>query len=243
MKKIAFLSGNMMKLLAAVLMTVDHVGLMLFPKDIMFRIIGRLSFPIFAFMISEGAKYTKDKLRYFLTMASFALVFQVVFYYFSGGSTEMCIFVTFSLSLPIIFSLQFFKQALFINDKKEAIMWLWLCGLMTVLTYLLTKVVSVDYGFLGIMCPVFANILNTKDTQAPAVIKKLDVLPLRVLTFALCLFVLSAKYEGIQYYSLLALPILLLYSEKKGKFNMKYFFYLFYPIHLVIIEGIYLLTR
>ena len=62
------ISGNQLKILAAIFMVIDHVGLMFFPSMIIFRCIGRLSMPIFAFMISEGARYTRNKLKYFLVI-------------------------------------------------------------------------------------------------------------------------------------------------------------------------------
>ena len=49
---------------------------------------------------------------------------------------------------------------------------------------------------------------------------------------------LAADLGGTQWYSLLALPLLLLYSGKRGKANLKYFFYIFYPVHLVVLQGI-----
>ena len=54
------LSGNALKILAAIFMTLDHMGLMLFPHIPLLRILGRLALPIFAFMIAEGCKYTRD---------------------------------------------------------------------------------------------------------------------------------------------------------------------------------------
>ena len=63
--KFAVLSGNVLKILAAIFMVVDHSGLMLFGDMSIMRIIGRLSFPIFAFMIAEGCKHTKNKVKYF----------------------------------------------------------------------------------------------------------------------------------------------------------------------------------
>ena len=56
MSKSRFLSGNMLKIIAAVSMLTDHFGLMFFPFDVEYRIIGRLAFPIFAFMIAEGGQ-------------------------------------------------------------------------------------------------------------------------------------------------------------------------------------------
>jgi len=52
------------------------------------------------------------------------------------------------------------------------------------------------------------------------------------------LMLLGADFGGIQHYALLSLPLLLLYSGKRGKWNMKYFFYIFYPVHLAVLQGI-----
>ena len=68
MKAKLLLSGNALKIIAAVAMTIDHVGLMFFPQLKVLRIIGRIALPIFAFMIAEGCRYTRNKLRYFLTV-------------------------------------------------------------------------------------------------------------------------------------------------------------------------------
>ncbi|MBO7736222.1 MAG: hypothetical protein J6S22_00120, partial [Clostridia bacterium] len=69
MNKLRFLSGNSIKILAAIAMVVDHVGLLFFPFNPIFRMIGRLAFPLFAYMIAEGCKYTKNKWKYLLLMA------------------------------------------------------------------------------------------------------------------------------------------------------------------------------
>ena len=58
------LSGNMLKILGAVFMLIDHIGVVFFPEVKILRILGRISFPIFAFMIAEGCRYTRNKLRY-----------------------------------------------------------------------------------------------------------------------------------------------------------------------------------
>ena len=59
------LSGNALKIIAAITMLIDHIGVILLPQITLFRVIGRISFPIFAFMIAEGCAHTKNKLRYF----------------------------------------------------------------------------------------------------------------------------------------------------------------------------------
>ena len=68
------LSGNALKIIAAITMFIDHMGLMLFPKTLIFRYIGRLAFPIFAFMIAEGCRYTRNRLRYWGGLSALALL-------------------------------------------------------------------------------------------------------------------------------------------------------------------------
>lgn len=68
------------KLLAAFLMVVDHVGVVFFPKIVALRIIGRLSFPLFAWLIGQGEKYTKDFHIYLLRLIIFGLASQPIYY-------------------------------------------------------------------------------------------------------------------------------------------------------------------
>ena len=65
-----------LKLLAVVLMVVDHIGFFLYPQYTILRIIGRLSFPLFGFLIANGYKYTRDKKKYFLRLFIFANIIQ-----------------------------------------------------------------------------------------------------------------------------------------------------------------------
>lgn len=244
MLKYRFLSGNALKILAAVCMVVDHVGLMFFPAVTAFRIIGRLAFPIFAFFISEGARYTKNKLRYFLTMFLLGFICQVVYFFFDNGSLYMCILITFSLSVAMIYALNWFKKCLFSADVSPLMKLL--SGAVFVGSiigvYILNRVLTIDYGFLGCMAPVFASLFDMRGIEVSDSIKRLDRIEVRILMLGVGLLLLSLN-KGYQIYSLLALIPLLLYSGERGKFKMKYFFYIFYPLHLVLLEGIYILTR
>ena len=109
------LNANGLKFLAAALMVIDHVGFIFFPKRLLFRYIGRLSMPLFAFAISEGCRYTKDKTHHFLLIFCLAVICQVVYYLFDNGNLYMCILVTFSVSILVIYAMQFFKKTLFEN--------------------------------------------------------------------------------------------------------------------------------
>ena len=62
MMKINFrtLNGNALKIIGAVSMFIDHVGVLFFPRVLFLRIIGRLAFPIFAYLIAEGCRHTNN---------------------------------------------------------------------------------------------------------------------------------------------------------------------------------------
>lgn len=236
-KKSGFLSGNALKIIAAITMFIDHVGYMLFPQIIILRIIGRLSFPIFAFMIAEGCRYTKNKLRYFLTVFSVAFAVQLT-YYLYNGDLSMGILVTFSLSIPVIYLLQLFKKTLFdgspvlLKFSAGAVLAVAIVGV-----YVLTMFVSLDYGFFGCMMPVAASLLRVpKDAPENVVFKIIDSDVASVGVMAVLLAVYSFRSGWVQPYSLFAIPLLLLYSGERGKFKMKYFFYVFYVAHFLVIE-------
>lgn len=68
-----------LKIIAAVSMTIDHVGAMFFPGQITWTCIGRLAFPIFCFMIANGFFYTRSKLKYLIRLVVCAFVSQPPF--------------------------------------------------------------------------------------------------------------------------------------------------------------------
>ena len=239
------LSGNMLKILAAIFMTVDHIGLLFFPTEMIFRIIGRLAFPIFAFMIAEGARYTRHRLRYFLSIFVLGVICQIV-YFVTSESLYMCILITFSLSLIMLFTLKDLKIAIFKEKKSIADIAarVALFVLAVTVAYLTCSFLEVDYGFAGALLPVFASIFDFRGVNIPEKFKFLDKLYIRVLTFGagLLLHALVSDLK-IQIYALYALILLFLYSGERGKYNMKYFFYIFYPVHLVVLYAILMLTH
>ena len=232
----------MIKIIAAALMVVDHIGVILMHEGGILRILGRISMPLFAFMIAEGAKYTKNKAKYLGMIAGLATVCQLV-YYFALHDTYMCILVTFSLSIALIYLLDFVKWA-YLSDKGNIITriispMLLICGCGAV--YYLNTLFTIDYGFLGIMMPVFASLTDMRGYEIPEKSKWIDSLYVRIFMMAIPMLLRCMVNDPITWYSFLSLPILLLYSEKRGRWKMKYFFYIFYPLHLVLIYAIFIL--
>ena len=228
------LSGNMLKLIAAAAMLADHVGLMFFPGVEWLRILGRLALPIFAFMIGEGCRYTKDRLRYFLHIFVLAAVCQVI-YFIADGSLYMSILVTFSCSILIIFALQEFKAAL-ARSGVGKLLWGGILGMTVAAVYVLNTLLQIDYGFWGCMLPVFPALFQNRHSAQRKLLSALDRHPVHVLSMAVGLLLLSMDLGGYQIWCLMALPLLFLYSGKRGRLRMKYFFYIFYPLHLGLLQ-------
>jgi hypothetical protein len=103
--------------------------------------------------------------------------------------------------------------------------------------------VTIDYGFWGALAPAFLTLIRVPKGALNKVWQSIDNHFTRLLFFAGCLVLVAFSYGGIQFYSLLALPLLLLYSGKRGKYKLKYFFYIFYPTHLAIIQGVAYLVQ
>lgn len=89
-KDFKILNGFILKILAIVFMTIDHIGLFMETYEnlqeiaMIFRILGRLSFPLIIFLLVEGIRHTKDVRKYFFRLSLVALVFltgQVLYYY------------------------------------------------------------------------------------------------------------------------------------------------------------------
>ena len=221
------LSGNALKILAALAMTVDHVGVTLFPGVPVLRFIGRLAFPIFAFMVAEGCAHTRSMGRYMLHMAVLALVCQSA-YTIAMQTWYLCVPVSFAMAIPLIFALQQWEKA---DSGLPRLLWagIFLAGVWSV--RLLNRRAMLDYGFWGCMMPVAASFFRGADS-------KLDQNIVHVLAMGAVMLLLAYNLGLWQWYSMLALPLLLLYSGKRGKHKMKYFFYVFYPAHLLVIQGI-----
>ena len=223
------LTGNQLKLIAAAAMLLDHAGILLFPRVQLFRILGRLAYPIFAFMIAEGCRYTRHKWRYFLMVFGLGAGCQLV-YYFASGDTYLNILLTFSCSILLIYALQAMHRA---ENWKKEFLWSVIFAAGVAAALALDRFLTIDYGFWGIMVPVLVSFAHVRKFPRWA----------EVVLLGLGLVLLGADLKGIQHYALMSIPLLVLYNGQRGKVNMKYFFYIFYPVHLAVLQGIAWLVR
>lgn len=217
------MTSTILKIIAAVTMFIDHAGLILFPQYRIFRIIGRLAFPIYAYCIAEGFRYTKNRRRYFLRIFVLGTLCQIV-YTVVERDIYIGILLTFSMSIGIMaLAERFLKEC-----RERKIGWGILFFPAVTAVYLLTLSVEVDYGFFGVMLPVLASFFDDK--------------PRRLAAFGVGMLAVSVEQlllgSTTQMFSLFALIPLILYNGKQGRLPMKNFFYVFYPAHLVFLYAI-----
>ncbi len=213
------LSGNQLKIIAMLTMLVDHIGVQLFPECIILRVIGRLSLPIFAYMIAEGCLHTRNRPKHLLLIALLGLGCQIV-YYVAMRSLYMGILITFSLSIATIYSVDLFLK------RKDVLSGIVMSVTLAVVVFscIVAPVLwakhgfEVDYDLGGVLMPVLAYYAKSRIGK------------LACIGFALLITVYSLG--AIQWYAFLALPLLALYNGTRGKWNLKYVFYVFYPAHL-----------
>lgn len=219
------LNNNQLKIIAMISMILDHVGLTFFPQIELFGILGRLALPIYAYMIAEGCAHTRNRKKYLGMILGMGIIFQLVYLVFMNDLYQG-ILITFSLSIGMIYAVEGFLK----NNKPlyRILMILVILGILFFdigFPILFKKHgFNVDYGVWGLLLPVVIYFMPNKTSKL------------------ICgtIFLSAMAYFSIrrQWFALLSIPILALYNGKRGKRNMKYFFYIAYPLHLVIIYGI-----
>lgn len=219
------MNATRLKVIGIVSMTIDHIGYFLFPQMTVLRIIGRLAYPIFAYMIAEGCRYTRNKVRYFCTVLVIAGVCSVVTY-FAEGSLYQSIFTTFSCAMILIFALDAAAK----TAERTRKIFCGVCAAVLVFLYFVAFQLRMipgfetDYGFLGIITPVLVWLGRSKAEK------------LAGLTIGLCL--VSAELGTVQFFSLTAVILLYFYNGERGNHSLKWAFYAYYPLHIAVLHGI-----
>lgn len=199
-------------------MIIDHVGAIFFTYEPNFRIIGRIAFPIYCFLLVEGYFHTRDVKKYSIRLFLFALISEIPFdYAFSGGmnSAHQNIFFTLFLGLMALHAMEEY----FVKKPMLAV-----AGLL--LAIFLSEYFHTDYGMLGIL-----YILTFYGVRSISGASKLLFM---VVIIGILNVLLSG---GLQYYSILAIPFIAAYNGAPGARNtlLKYGFYAAYPLHLFIL--------
>ena len=136
------ISRTGLKGLAAASMVVDHVGVVLLPQLWLLRCVGRLAFPIYAFFLAQGFRYTKSRAKYLARLAGFALLSEIPFDYMVYGQAFAW------QGQNVMFTLALALLALACLEKGG---W-WMTG--AVACCLAAEALRTDYGSFGVLLPV-----------------------------------------------------------------------------------------
>lgn len=239
------LTASTLKLVACILMAVDHAGMTFFPDVIAWRAVGRLSFPLFAFFIAEGCRYTRNKAkRLGLLLAvggGFALVYALY-----AGEVYGNIFLTFSVSVCMIYLCQNAKRWFF--ERRDVLRGAGALALLAAALLgaaVLFRFVHFEYGYTGMLVPLLVSLPDFYGMDVSRRLSRLDTHAARLACMAVGLVLLSlnGRMGRVQFFCLLALIPLALYNGQIGRRGWKYGFYLFYPLHLLVIEGVAMLLE
>lgn len=216
-QRILCLNGNILKWIAIITMVIDHVGAILFPQYEIFRYIGRIAFPLFAFLLVEGYVHTSNVKKYMLRLLAFALISEIPF------------------------DIAMYSQPFYWGHQN--IFWTLMLGL--VVLYLVERLPNRLLGFIaGVALMVVAQLVNT-DYAAGGVILIFVLYYFREkqwLKYVLMAIIFLLGFGSTQLFGLIAVLPMMLYNGQRGKHSMKYFFYVFYPAHLIVIQLIWLAT-
>ena len=144
-----------LKIFALIFMVIDHVGFILFPGEIIFRAIGRLAFPLFAYQMAVGFSHTRNKPKHILKLLLFAILCQIpqnIINNMYNIDHMLNIIFTFIFALLIIYvfeNLKWFKNNSNkrIFDFKNSI----LSTSIAIVLLCLGIFLNVDYGWYGIL--------------------------------------------------------------------------------------------
>lgn len=229
-----------LKIIAIITMTIDHFavafGIVYIDyKDVYYlsgnmkletyeimRSVGRVAFPIFCFLIVEGFFHTRNVIKYAIRLFVFALISQIPFSlvlyqrpFLKGG--DINVYFTLFLGLFAVAFLDFYYQK-YKNEEIPGISTLAPGAVIAFIAALVAEFLHTDYGALGVIFILLFYIFRKKPI-------------LLCLGLTTTILLMGSKTE---LYALIALIPILLYNGKKGP-GLKYFFYLYYPLHLTLL--------
>lgn len=246
------ISGNVLKMIAVVSMLVDHTAATVLERLLIqrplwgpvtyetfdqyynfysvLRIIGRMAFPIYCFLLVEGFTYTKSKAKYALRLFFFALLsevpfdlaFEHSFFYISYNN----VFFTLLIGLLVIWALDCVREKIRLDGKAGGRFFAVGAGRVLLIAAVLLAgcvvaemVLCTDYGASGVLAIVIIYLLREN----------------RMAGFALAVLALTFLSSSSEIAALLMLIPLYFYNGTRGR-QIKYFFYAFYPAHLLILS-------
>lgn len=242
------LNSNALKMIAIIAMTIDHIAWLVFPDyphevlPVILHTIGRLTCPIMCYFIAEGYHYTKNIRKYTCRLFVFAVISHFAYIFASADFVDWKSFIPFyygnilnqtSVIWPLAWGLVMLR---IVNSEKIPKQWV-----KTVLILLICLVTfPSDWSCIASLCILaFGTNRGKLRTQSMWLI-----IYVAIYATVYC-FAIDWVYGLVQMGVVLAIPFIKLYNGERGKNPrvnkiMKWFFYIYYPLHLAILGTIQL---
>lgn len=218
------ISGGTLKIIALITMIIDHATAIFVPEQCVYwnvigRGIGRLAFPIYCFLIVEGFFHTRNVKKYMARLFLFALIsevpFDLAFYNTAYHIGHQNVFFTLGMGILLMYLIQIVRVR--IDESQKAIK-----GALFVVVYLAVFaavwVLKTDYSVNGLLMILMFYLFHGNKTSVSIVNVMMNYL---------------MEPGGIQLYGAFSVVPIWLYNGKKG-ISLKYFFYVIYPLHLLV---------
>ncbi|MDY5576949.1 MAG: TraX family protein [Lachnospiraceae bacterium] len=232
------MSSNALKVIAMISMLIDHIGYVLLPEEVVLRYIGRIAFPIYCFLLVEGFFHTRNIIKYLARMGIFALLSEIPFNLAMAGTLIYSEHTNVFLTLFIGLLVMYFSEAAYKTTGDQSM------GMVFCIAGMICAgILHTDYSYAGVMI-IYIFYLSWRGRNSEDV-------KTRGLTTVLMLImqtIMFLSFKGqIENYAIISLVFILLYTGKKSgriwealhlnkiDIFMKYFFYLFYPLHLLVL--------
>jgi len=219
-----------LKLIAIVTMVIDHIGLYFFPNIILFRIVGRISFPLFCWLIANGAVHTKNIKKYLVRLLLLAIASQPFFYLANSTSYNVSPF-----KLNVVFTLFIGLFVVFCLKNLKNIFLRF--GIILFFAQI-SNLINSEYGAMGVFSMAFFYLFYKNTVY---------MLVFQVLIYSTSVFWQIFPYINqinfldindykyfVQMFCLAALFLIAGHNWVKGR-EVKYFFYIFYPLQYFVI--------
>ncbi len=224
------ISGSTLKIVAIIAMLIDHTAATILERMLstnanellywvyfIMRLIGRIGFPIFCFLLVEGFLHTKNKVKYTLRLGAFAFISEIPFDLALFGKAMnfdyQNVFFTLWIGMLVMIGIQFIESKKEISVVPRVAMNVLLLVVGMLAGYFLKR----DYGYWGVLTIVIMYFFRKRKMLSTT----LGCVTLTVMS----LMEITAFFAMIPIY---------FYNGTRG-IRMKYFFYLFYPVHLLIL--------
>lgn len=234
------INANTLRFLAILFMLIDHMWATIVPGNQWMNYVGRMAFPIFAFQVSEGFIHTSNLKKYAVRLFLFALISEIPFNLFYGGSAfypfYQNVLFTLFLGLLAIGSIERMRREYTFKSVSIAIFAL-------ISTCFLATIFFVDYGAKGVLTVVafylFRNFHLAWIGQLISLVL-LNIVCFQGMYIPIKLLGITFEFQT-QGFAVLSLIPIWLYNGKRGKKNpiLQYSSYIFYPLHIFILYLIY----